>query len=464
MQPARARAKRRDLAVCAILAGLIANFPAFADEAKPAEPAPADEPPSVLTSLPTLALAPITDFKKMARDQGVNFQLNYIGEILGNPKGGQRQGAIYDGRLELAIDADLEKMAGWKGAAIHTNLFWIQGNGLSRSYVNDLATVSNIEALPTVRLFELWYEQKAFDDRLGVRVGQLAADTEFFISKYDAIFINGTFGWPDFLAANLPNGGPGYPFATPGVRVKLGNDSDPVNLLAAVYNGDPAGPCGQDPQRCNAYGTNMRLQDPPLAMQEVQVKYNQGRSDPGLAGVIKLGAYEHFGKFSDLRYDVAGQPLGVTGGTPGVLNGNWGVYGVWDQQIWKLGDDPTKGVAFFLRAASAPQDRNLINFYIDGGLNFSGLIPGRPDDAFGAAFSYAKISNHAHGFDVDSGLPIARSSEAALELTYQYLIVPGWNVQPDFQYIVNPEGGVLNATGARLKDAAVFGVRTTMNF
>ena len=85
-------------------------------------------------------------------------------------------------------------------------------------------------------------------------------------------------------------------------------------MLAAVFNGDPAGQCGQDPQRCNAYGTNFRLQDPPLAMQEIQLKYNQGTGDMGPAGAIKFGAFEHFGNFSNLRYDLSGRPLGVTAG------------------------------------------------------------------------------------------------------------------------------------------------------
>jgi porin len=457
------RNKKNRAARLAIVA-VLTSAPALADEAKPAEPAPADDQPTVLTGIP--AFAPVLDFKKQLKDKGVALQLNYIGEVLGNATGGQRQGAIYDGRLEFVLDADMEKIAGVKGGAIHGNAYWIQGTGLSRDYVGNLLTVSNIEALPTVRLYELWYEQKTFDDRLGVRFGQLAADTEFITSKYAALFINSTFGWPDSWAADLPSGGPAYPLATPGVRVKLGADSDAVNVLAAVFNGDPAGQCGQNPQICNRYGTNFRLQDPPLAFQEIQVKYNQGKDDKGLAGTVKFGAYEHFGNFSNQRYDLSDQPLGVTGAMAGVLNGDWGFYGILDQQIWRLGsgDDAGKGAAVFLRVAGAPGDRNLIDFYIDGGLNFSGVIPGRPDDAFGVAVAYAHISDYVRGFDLESGLPVARSSETALELTYQYQVAPGWSLQPDVQYIFNPGGGVVDASGARAKDAAVFGVRTTINF
>jgi porin len=208
-------ATKRHWAVRASLLALLAATPALAAEnAKPDQApieapaeAPADELPSLLTSIP--ALAPVADARKRLQDMGVFVQLNDIGEVLGNASGGLRKGAVYDGRLELAVDADMEKLAGLKGGLLHANGYWIHGTGLSRDALGNALTVSNIEALPTVRLYELWYEKKAFDDRLGLRFGQLAADTEFFASKYSALFINGTFGWSAFTGANMPSGRPG---------------------------------------------------------------------------------------------------------------------------------------------------------------------------------------------------------------------------------------------------------------
>src|ERR1051325_11209863 len=43
---------------------------------------------------------------------GIKFAATYIGEVLGNPSGGFKQGSVYEGRLNLAIDVDLEKLAG----------------------------------------------------------------------------------------------------------------------------------------------------------------------------------------------------------------------------------------------------------------------------------------------------------------------------------------------------------------
>ena len=54
--------------------------------------------------------------------------------------------------------------------------------------------------------------------------------------------------------------------------------------------------------------------------------------------------------------------------------------------------DEDRGIFAFARIAGLPSDRNLIDFYLEGGLNFAGLVPGRPSDVFGFAVSYSRIS------------------------------------------------------------------------
>jgi porin len=60
-----------------------------------------------------------------------------------------------------------------------------------------------------------------------------------------------------------------------------------------------------------------------------------------------------------------------------------------------------------------------------------------------------------------------RDYEILFEVTYQAQIRPGSFVQPDFQYVFHPGGGVidpLNPFVGRIPDAAVFGLRTVMKF
>src|SRR3954447_22129381 len=106
------------------------------------------------------------------------------------------------------------KLVGWEGGAVHFNTFAIHGRGLSRYNLNNILTASDIEALSTYRLSELWYEHRFFD-KIYIRAGQLAADQEFLTSKLAGLFINGTFGWPGITGVDLPSGGPAFPSRRP---------------------------------------------------------------------------------------------------------------------------------------------------------------------------------------------------------------------------------------------------------
>ncbi|WGJ14741.1 carbohydrate porin [Methylocapsa sp. D3K7] len=435
------------------------------------EALPPNLQPSIASSIPVLA-----QFKNGLLDYGYNLQLNYTGEVLGNPTGGVKQGATNEGLFEMSVDGDLNKIAGWNGATFHINAYVIHGRGLSTYNLFDISTVSGIEARPTTRLFEAWGEQQLLNGLLAVRIGQLSADTEFFISEYAALYIDGTFGWPDSMRADLPsNGGPNYPLATPGVRLKL-TPSNQITFLAALYNGDPSGAgftgLGEilDPA-----GINFRLRDPPFLLCEAQYRYSQSSDSAGLRGTIKLGAWHHFGEFDDLRFAANGQSLAnpLVVGNPLVHSGNTGIYGVIDQMIWRRsGEDQTKGIGIFARASAAPSDRNVVDVYFDGGINFIGLWDARPDDMFGMAAAYSRISPDERERTLEQAFfvpgPVAYlDNEVSLELTYQAQIIPGLIVQPDFQYIFRPSGGALNPLNpfaGRIPDAAVFGLRTTIKF
>jgi porin len=391
---------------------------------------------------------------------GIGVSATYYGEAFAN-SGGFNQGGKYDGVLDVAIDADLHKLGFWKGLCFHTNVFQIHGQSITASNIGSLMPVSSLEATPNTRLFELWLEQHMFGDKLAVKVGQLAADTEFILSEGGGFFLNGTWGWPSITAADMPSGGPAYPLATPGVRVAV-TPSDKFQLLVGVYNGDPAPPCGSDdPQVCNSNGLDFELDDPPLLMVEGAYKYNQER----LAGTAKLGGWNHFGDFEHQRFSAGGNLIAVTKGPGKPLNNDWGFYGIIDQLIWRLpGSEEAKGVALFGRVIGAPSDRNLIDFYADGGITFSGMIRSRPDDSFAIGFAYTGISDQVSGFDIDSGTPVARNYEALLEICYTMQLTTGWTIQPDFQYFWQPGGNVTDENGRVVENAAVFGARSTMSF
>lgn len=449
---------------CAILGAIVAAtsfgvIPALAEDTPSAH---GITEPSIATSLPQNGDA--SGGRKQLYDHGITYSLIYTNDVLGNLSGGIRRGAIDQGKLEAQLYIDLEKFAGWNDWTFYANAFGIYNTGrIRRDYVGGMNTIAAIEATPTVRLSELWVERWA--GPVNFRIGQLAADAEFFYSDLSQIFLQSD--WPTITAVNLPGGGPAYPLSALGARIKYEFPKD-ASLLFAIFNGDPAGPCpGDDPDTCNLYGVSFRLRDPAFMIGELQFRWNRGKDDTGLARTVKIGGWSHLGKFADQRFDNTGMLLASpsSSGMPLMHRGDYGIYGVIDQQLYRPksgGGD--SGISIFNRSSISPSDRNLVNFEIDSGIVFAGMIPQRPNDNFGASVIYSSFSNSVRAFDQDRinygtlATP-PRDYEINLELTYVAQIIPGWTVQPVYTSIWHPSG-----TGIRYPDAQVVGVRSVMRY
>ena len=418
---------------------------------------------SILSNLPKNGDP--TGLRKWLENHGTTFTVFYTNDVLSNLSGGIKRGTIDQGKVELQVTHDLDKILGLKDLTLYWNAFQIHNTGrIRRDYAGGMNTIAAIEAAATTRLSELWLEQKFWSGKASVRVGQLAADNEFFYSDLSTLFLQSDYS--TISAINQPGGGPAYPLATPGARVKFEFGKDNA-LLFAIFNGDPAGPCPGDPDTCNRYGTNFRVRDPALLYGEAQFRTNQDKDDTGLAQSLKIGAWAHLGQFNDQRYDINGLPLAspASNGVPARHRGDFGIYGIIDQQLYRpKGGDAASGISVYTRASLSPSDRNLVDAYIDGGIVFSGLVPHRPDDKFGAGIIYARFSDGVRGFDMDQVnfgtlTTPPRDYEANLELTYVAQVMPGWTLQPVYTYIWHPSG-----MNIRYPDAQIAGVRSIMKF
>ncbi len=418
--------------------------------------------PSIASSLP--ANGDPSGLRGALAERGVAVEFHYAGDVNSNSSGGIKQSTHYSGLAELVGDVDLETAAGLAGLSFHVSSYQIHGTSITAENISGIAAVSNLEAFPSTRLFEMWLEQSLLDDKLSIRFGQVAVDAEFFASEVGGNFFNSTFGWTTISSDNLPIGGPIYPMATPGARVAF-DPNENLKLMAGIWNGDPVGPCPDelDPGQCNTNGLDFRIKDPPLMFVEAGYSYNQ---DGSLPGTIKLGGWRHFGDVADQRFDTTGGPIAVTGGDPLQHRGNHGLYAVVDQMIYNISGDGARNVTVFGRIAASPSDRNQIDFYADGGIAITGMFESRPGDVFGVALAYSGLSSAAADFDRDSGLSVIRDHETVLEISYAAEVLPGLTVQPDFQYYWNPGGNVEdpNRPGEAVRDAAIFGMRTVVNY
>ncbi|HEX7653479.1 MAG TPA: carbohydrate porin [Verrucomicrobiae bacterium] len=373
---------------------------------------------------------------------GLTLNPVYTGEVMGE------SGGLCDGNrvisahlLALPLDLDLEKLAGWPGAQLHANAFWIAGRGLTEDCIGDLANVSNISAYRTARLNELWLQQTFWNQTLSLKAGALAMDSEFFSSSASALFINSSFGTFSLFAANLPNP-PIFPIAAPGIRVAVHAGSHWLFQMG-VFDGDSL---AQDVNK-DGLAFHLAESDGALILSEAQFSPHATVDDQTLGSVLKVGTFIHTKRIPTWDAQLQGD---TTGGAM-----NYGFYGVIDQDIYK---NNGRRISLFLRGGAAPGNRNMIGWYVDTGCNFSGFLPGRPNDVAGVAFARSNFSrNFSHYGSVANG-DDDRRAEMVIETTYRAQLTPWWTLQPDFQVILTPDG-------QRNADTAVVaGLRTSVAF
>jgi len=440
-----------------------------------------------------------TDLSK----HGVDFEFFYAGSGPMNLDGGLKRGAIYQGALLMSMTLDSEKLLGYEGGQFYMSSLWLNGEKpFSDKYVGDLNKVNLLDFPNSARLWEVSYEQKFFNDKFSIKVGELSIDHDFIVAQYynsiaGLTMLNQTFFYPT-MAFNVwdqpffPKGDHSLastPYATPGVRLRY-DPTDHYYVQFGAYGGAAdTSDSGTD--------WSLRGKSGALLYFETGLKINQAKGDQGPPGNLKLGGYYHMDDFYDLHdgayvaFDnVAQQMTGMKfsdiyafyyGSAPKAFteprkySGNYGLYLLADQTLWreKGKDDPAQqGLVGFFRLGYAPPDRNLADFGADGGLVYKGLIPGRDYDTLAIAGSYLHMSDdlrkaqrELNTLAVDGlGQPAPFTKladyEGVLEISYKAQLTAWWTLEPDIQRVFHPGGYVQAAT----PDAWVFIIQTTLRF
>ncbi len=383
--------------------------------------------PSVLT-----VKAEETDkagFRDKLEEKGISFEVVYTGESVSNTEGGIENTDSYLGNLDITMTLDTGQAGLWDDGTFFVYILENHGGRKpTAEFIGDLQAVSNIEASHnTLRLYEIWYEQQFLDNTFSVLLGQHDLNSEFVVTEYGGLFLNSSFGIQPDISANVPVSI--FPVAAPGVRIKW-QPNKGFYIMAAVYDGDPGSP------EVNNHGTRWILSSAEGAMTIYEAGYSVGGNENGpiLPGTYKVGAWYHTADFDDvIDTDDGDNPIRH--------NGDHGVYFIADQMVYREKED--EGLGLFFQIGGAPDNRNEVDFYIGGGANYRGLIPGRDEDDFGIALARASISDKlrsAGGRDF---------AETTLEITYRAQITPWFAVQPDVQFVSNP------GADPGLKDAIV---------
>ena len=391
----------------------------------------------------------------LAKD-GITFNLSDDKTLFGNTTGGTRRSLAYQGLIRMGLKLDTGKAFGWQGGKFHVSALQLHGTGLSTLSLDNINTITGIEDPAQTTLYELWYDQKLAHGLFDVRIGRQSAGREFMISAHEDSFINSAFGWPTLTAEDLPAGGPDYPYAFTGIRLALHPNKD-IIWRTGIYDS-------------NYHGNGFSLASGVFAITELDLSHGQGKHPQFLPGSIRLGAWYDSNAFADQHVSVDGFSLADPANLQPPLHhhGDEGFFLGGGQTLYR---HKPHVIGIIGRVMVAPGDRNLVDLYADLGLTLTGMLPGRKHDIIIAGIGYAKISHARQLYDLDvmrythTPYPVA-SAESFIELNYTAKLAPWWRLQPDFQYIFNPGGGIpdQHRNNREIPDAAVFGLQSLIKF
>jgi len=402
-------------------------------------------------------------------DYGVILETINTIDVLTPVSGGLRRNIATTGDLDLLLTIDVEKVLG-----LNESTFFVYGLGLygenpSRN-VGDVQAVSNIAAPSTWRLFEAWYQQNFFDERVSILMGFYDVTSEFdVIHSASELFLNASFGTGAEFAVSGRNGPSTFPITSLAIRGQAILNSA-MAVRAVIADGVPGDP--NDPE-----GTEVILKSQDGIFWGTEFSYytfserkaSGGQTDPMSTGRFRLD-FSRVGRAAPREYE-GKYTLGVWGyttemadlsdlnssGNPIRRDGTYGLYGFVEQKVYHEKEDWDQGLIFFARAGVADPRVNRFSQFYGGGLIYLGLIPGRPNDAIGFGAAAALNGRHFERAQQRKGIPTA-DAEVAFEGTYAIDFSPEILLQPNIQYVINP------GANPSIPDALVLGIRLGLNF
>lgn len=360
-------------------------------------------------------------------DRGVELEARYSAGSWSNVDGGRRDGTRYEGFAQWAIETDLDRLVGWHGGRLVVNGYSYHGAQPTDSLVGGFGTltVSGNETSDSFRFFEIFLSQTWSEERFAIKAGQLAADSDFFISAMADTLLNGTFG---FLGLGRDkNLAPFFPLATPGAYLRARTRDADWEVRAGVYSADT----GEDDS--NNIGFDDGFSSGAFAIAEIRHRHELfGRSGSTLLGAaVTTARIEDYGKGGKVR-------------------GGYGLYGLVDQILIEGAPDRPE-LGLFARFYAAPQqDRSIGEWYLDGGFELTRPLPGRPGDVFSMGFAYLHFADDYRDRQRANGDDVTQS-QSVLEITYRAQLTGWLTLQPDLQLIFDPHFS--------RRDATVIGIR-----
>ena len=370
-------------------------------------------------------------------ERGVRFDLQYISDSLANIEGDRSERFASWNRVRGTVDIDFGELLGQSGWYFHATALWQDGGNLG-AYLGLLTSPSGMSSKRTFRLDSWWLEKRWLDERLTVRLGQFAGQDFYGAQHYAASFIFEPMGYAlgnlftDFESFDPPS--------TPAAEIRV----VPINefyLKSMVIAED------RDPFSHNPTGLVPQFRGGPVVVSEVGFTpgkkassvraFDNVETRKGYSGLYQFGASYNPGDFTT-----------ATGKTE---SGNYLLYWMASQALWRVDPDGAKGLDATIAYDWSPPDVNRNNTMLTAGLRFNEPLPLPIHNTMSLGYVRSQLSS-----DFRPNRATTWNAEHGLEFNVLLDIAPMVLLQPVIQYYANVGGG----SGS----AVVVGFRTKVEF
>ncbi|WP_264784136.1 carbohydrate porin [Gluconacetobacter azotocaptans] len=401
--------------------------------------------------------------------KGIGLGVDYVGEsgiILNGGRTDVTGSAGYAHQVAVQVNLNWQKLIGWKGFMTHTAFVNRAGHNLSTDAGD--RSVTNVQEIyggggnVVVHLVYTYGTQDFMNQRMQLAFGYMPVNIDFSTSPLYCTFMNNSMcGNPK----TETKGSAGYsntPNAVYAARLR-------VWPLHGLY------------LQSGVYGVNRGIGQPKYTRTGFEFNTNTytGVYIPFEIGLIPvfgphalIGHYKMAAAYDSSPYpyyyeDIHGNPLPLTGLPARTGRGKIQVWATMDQMIFRHGRGLYDGL--YLMAGyvhNTPHNSPYEHQYYLG-LSDRGMIPGRPGDVFGVVVNHVVASSalvatqklyYQRGKSLPANALSPQSSATVVEGTYNFHVYQGVWIQPDFQYIINPN------LEKKVKNLSVFGLRLRVIF
>jgi carbohydrate-selective porin OprB len=357
-------------------------------------------------------------------ERGVRFDLQYITDTLWNVKSVQKERVASFNRVRGTIDIDFGALSDRPGLYFHATAVWQAGGNLG-AYLGLLTGPSGMASQNTFRLDSWWIEKRWLDERIVARAGQFAEQDFYGTQHYGASFIFEPMGYAlgnlfstDFESFDPPS--------TPAFELRF-------VLTHNLYLKSMVASENRTPFASNQTGLVPTFTGVPVSVYEIGFTpgkkassvraFDNVDSRKGYSGLYRFGASYNPGLFTPA-------------GNKKSLSGNYLLYWIMNQALWRVDRKEAKGLDATLSFDWSPGDLNRNNTILTAGLRFNEPLPIHRHNTMSLGYVRNGLSQQF----VPAGSP-PFNAEQGIEFNTLVDVVPMVLLQPVIQYYANPSGG-----------------------